>query len=108
MPTEIKPITEAPACLIPLAVKTNEVGAALRPLLNLRGAGGVQVTKSASSITIGCKARRSSGTAPGSMIYNDGSQWGTIAPPTVSNPKPVLRHNGTRPYWDTPETCNAA
>lgn len=41
----------------------------------------------------------------GDMLYNDGSGWVVLAAPTVSSNDPVLRHDGTAPYWEEPEEC---
>lgn len=41
----------------------------------------------------------------GDMLYHDGSDWVVLAAPTVSVADPVLRHNGTAPYWEEPESC---
>ena len=41
----------------------------------------------------------------GDMLYYDGSNWVSLPCPTVSASDPVLRHNGTSPYWEEPEGC---
>lgn len=52
MPTEIKPITEAPEFVAPLSEKVNEIAAALKPLLNLKPGKGIKITVSQSDISI--------------------------------------------------------
>ena len=42
----------------------------------------------------------------GDMLYHDGSGWVALAAPTVSDSDPVLRHDGTAPYWEEPEDCD--
>ncbi len=41
----------------------------------------------------------------GDMLYNDGTNWILLVAPIVSLANPVLRHSGTAPYWEEPESC---
>jgi hypothetical protein len=41
----------------------------------------------------------------GDMLYHNGTDWVSLDAPSVSSANPVLRHNGTAPYWEEPEGC---
>jgi hypothetical protein len=41
----------------------------------------------------------------GDMLYHDGTGWIVLPRPTVTTLDPVLRHDGTAPYWEEPEGC---
>jgi hypothetical protein len=39
------------------------------------------------------------------MLYHDETGWIVLPKPTVTTSDPVLRHDGTAPYWEEPEDC---
>jgi len=41
----------------------------------------------------------------GDMLYHDGDKWVVLPKPTGFTQNPVLRHNGTAPYWEEPTAC---
>lgn len=43
----------------------------------------------------------------GDMLYYDGTEWVVLEPINITNADPVLRHDGSRPYWQSPvgEDC---
>ena len=109
----MEPLKSWPAAFDAQAQKINEIVEGLKPLLDISGTDGVKVTYSDNSITIGFDDGESGGGPGGSLpagsagdvLYNDGSSWVVLAAPTVSLANPVLRHDGTAPYWEEPEEC---
>lgn len=47
------------------------------------------------------------GGTDGDILYWDHTTgyWKTLAAPTGFTYDPILRHNGTEPYWDEPSAC---
>ena len=41
----------------------------------------------------------------GDILYNNGSTWVKLTAPTGFAADPVMRHNGTNPYWEEPTGC---
>ena len=41
----------------------------------------------------------------GDMLYHDGADWLVLSKPTGFSSDPILRHDGTAPYWDEPSSC---
>jgi hypothetical protein len=41
----------------------------------------------------------------GDVLYHDGGGWVRLPAPSAGPVDAVLRHDGTAPYWDTPEEC---
>lgn len=41
----------------------------------------------------------------GDMLFYGEAGWEVLPAPTVVSADPVLRHDGTAPYWDEPEGC---
>ena len=105
----MEPLKSWPAAFDAQAQKINEIVKALKPLLEISGTDGIKVTNSANSISIGFEDGESvdvlSTGSIGDMLYHDGSDWVVLPAPTVSVADPVLRHNGTNPYWEEPESC---
>lgn len=42
----------------------------------------------------------------GDILYHDGDGWIVLDAPTVLANNPILRHNGTAPYWEEPASCS--
>jgi hypothetical protein len=106
---EIKKLTSWPAAFDAMARKINEIVVGIKPPMNIKASNGVKVTVSDNDILIqGDGTGGGSGMPSGStgdMLYHDGSDWVVLAAPTVSVAAPVLRHDGTAPYWEEPESC---
>ena len=90
-----------------VAARINELIDAVAGLRAMRGENGVTVNVTDTDVVIdgsGSGSGMPSGST-GDMLYHDGSDWVVLAAPTVSVANPVLRHDGTAPYWEEPEEC---
>ncbi|MDA1348565.1 MAG: hypothetical protein O3A47_06815 [Chloroflexi bacterium] len=45
------------------------------------------------------------GGVAGDILYHNGTIWAILLKPTGFTEDPVLRHNGTAPYWQEPTVC---
>ena len=110
-------ITEAPAAFHIFLVRINQMLKFLRAVEAMEGTNGVKVSVSDNRIVIDGSAPPDAGGggtgggtglpagSAGDMLYHNGTDWVALAAPTVSVADPVLRHNGTAPYWEEPESC---
>jgi hypothetical protein len=104
----IEKLKSWPAAFDTLAKKINEIVIGIKPMMNIKASNGVKITISENDILIQGDGTGGTGLPSGStgdMLYHDGSDWVVLAAPTVSTADPVLRHDGTAPYWEEPESC---